>query len=107
VAGTGQAAPATIRDRRRYVWPARSLQSGQSVCVRAYARVVRRTIVTALSLYLLFAIIGRFVEGMGAVSCGCGPDCWCKKSVLSTFRWVFPYGHRGYSAEEKAALDSD
>jgi hypothetical protein len=75
--------------------------------VKAYARVVRRTIVTAVPLYLLFAIIGRFVEGMGAVSCGCRPDCWCKKPVLSTFRWVFPYGQRGYSADEKAALDSD
>jgi predicted small metal-binding protein len=30
VAGTGQAAPATIRGRRRYVWTARSLQSGHS-----------------------------------------------------------------------------
>ena len=69
-------------------------------------RLVRRIIVWALSLYLLFAIIGRFVEEMGAVSCGCRPDCWCKKPILSTFRWVFPYGHRLYSAEGKAALDS-
>jgi hypothetical protein len=75
--------------------------------VKAYAHVVRDTLVGALSLYLLFAVIGRFVEGMGAVSCGCGPDCWCKKPVLSIFRWVFPYGHRGYGAEETAALDSD
>jgi len=37
VAGTGQAAPATIRDRRRYVWAARSLQSGQSVQVATHA----------------------------------------------------------------------
>jgi hypothetical protein len=80
---------------------------GQSVRVNAYPRLVRRIIVRALSLYLLFAIIGRFVEEMGAVSCGCRPDCWCKKPILSTFRWVFPYGHRLYSAEGKAALDSD
>jgi hypothetical protein len=77
------------------------------VRVRAYPRFVRRIIVRALSLYLLFAIIGRFVEEMGAVSCGCAPDCWCKKPVLSTFRWVFPYGHRGYGAEGNAALHSD
>jgi hypothetical protein len=77
------------------------------VLVKAYAFVVRRIIVTALSLYLLFAVIGRFVEGMGAATCGCAPDCWCKKPVLSTFRWVFPYGHRGYSAEERAALKTD
>ena len=86
---------------------ARGARFGQSVCVKAYPRLVRRIIVRALSLYLLFAIIGRFVEEMGAVSCGCSPDCWCKKPVLSTFRWVFPYGHRGFSAGELAALDSD
>jgi hypothetical protein len=33
VAGTGQAAPATVRGRRRYVWPARPLQSGQYALV--------------------------------------------------------------------------
>jgi hypothetical protein len=44
-------------------------------------------------LYLLFAVIGRFVEGMGAVRCGCASDCWCHRPVLSTFRWVFPFGH--------------
>jgi hypothetical protein len=53
----------------------------------------------ALGLYLLFAIIGRFVEGMGAVECGCDPACWCKKPVLSTFRWVFPYGHTGCGSD--------
>lgn len=47
-----------------------------------------------ISLYLLFALIGRFVEGMGAVLCGCEARCWCKKPVLSTFRWVFRVGHR-------------
>jgi len=47
----------------------------------------------ATSIYLLFAVIGRFVEGMGATTCGCRPDCWCKKPVLSTFRWVFPAVH--------------
>jgi len=73
---------------------------------KLYAGAVRRGIVRALSLYLLFAVIGRFVEEMGTVVCGCSPDCWCRKPVLSTFRWVFPYGHRGCSAEQQAALDS-
>jgi hypothetical protein len=68
---------------------------------------VRRIIVRALPLYLLFAIIARVVEEIGAVSCGCSPDCCCKKPALSTFRWVFPYGHRGFNAGELAALDSD
>jgi hypothetical protein len=35
------------------------------------------------STYLLFAVIGRFVEGMGAVECGCSVDCWCQRPVLS------------------------
>jgi hypothetical protein len=55
------------------------------------SRLLRR----ALALYLLFAVIGRFAEEMGAIECGCGPGCWCKRPVLSTFRWVFPFGHRG------------
>jgi hypothetical protein len=57
--------------------------------------VVRRVVVRLFGFYLLFAVIGRFVEGMGAVHCGCQDDCWCHKPGLSTFRWVFPWGHRG------------
>jgi hypothetical protein len=59
---------------------------------------VRRLLIRAASVYLLFAVIGRFVEEMGAVQCGCADDCWCRQPVLSTFRWVFPYGHRGSDA---------
>jgi hypothetical protein len=33
--------------------------------------MVRRAAGYVLGLYLLFAVIGRFVEGMGAVRCGC------------------------------------
>ena len=55
---------------------------------------IKRLTIGAFGLYLLFAVIGRFVEGMGAVQCECTPDCWCKRPVLSTFRWVFPRGHR-------------
>lgn len=66
---------------------------------------MKRVIVRALSLYLLFAVIGRFVEAMGAVQCGCRPDCWCKRPGLSVFRWVMPpRSHRLWTAEEKAAL---
>jgi hypothetical protein len=56
---------------------------------------VKRLVVRLASLYLLFAVIGRFVEGMGAVECGCDRSCWCHKPGLSLFRWVFPYGHKG------------
>ncbi len=47
-----------------------------------------------VGLYLLFAVIGRFVERMGAVTCDCAPECWCKRPVLNILRWVVPYGHR-------------
>jgi hypothetical protein len=55
---------------------------------------VKRLLVGVGATYLLFAVIGRFVEGIGAVECGCAADCWCKRPGLSVFRWVFPYGHR-------------
>jgi hypothetical protein len=55
--------------------------------------VVKRFAGGLLALYLLFAVIGRFVERMGAVNCDCRPDCWCKRPGLSVFRWVFPRGH--------------
>jgi hypothetical protein len=63
----------------------------------AVARL-KRLLVGVGSIYLLLAVIGRFVEGMGAVECGCADDCWCKRPVLSLFRWMFPYAHRGSQA---------
>lgn len=54
---------------------------------------MKRILLKVGQLYLLFALIGRFVEQLGAVQCGCDASCWCKKPVLSTFRWVFPVGH--------------
>jgi hypothetical protein len=62
-----------------------------------HARVgdqMKRAMMSVAAAYLFFAAIGRFVEGMGAVECGCTNDCWCKRPVLNTFRWVFPWGHR-------------
>lgn len=60
---------------------------------------MKRLAARVLGLYLLFAVIGRFVEAMGAAECGCSDACWCKKPVLSTFRWVAPFGHVGCSTE--------
>jgi hypothetical protein len=65
-----------------------------AVVASPYVGVMKRLVGRAVGLYMLFAIIGRFVEGMGAVECGCSSDCWCRRPVLSTFRWVFPFGHR-------------
>jgi hypothetical protein len=53
------------------------------VRVKAYPRLVRRIIVRALSLYLLFAIIGRFVEEMGAVN----RPGFCRGSGVPWVRW--------------------
>lgn len=64
-------------------------------------QIALRIALRILGLYLLFAVIGRFVEGMGAATCGCSPDCWCQRPGLSAFRWVFPYGHR--PAEEQSS----
>jgi hypothetical protein len=54
---------------------------------------MKRLLLGVTSVYLLFAVIGRFVEGVGAVRCQCRSDCWCKKPVLSSVRWVLPVGH--------------
>ena len=45
----------------------------------------RRVLLAGLGLFLLFALIGRFVEGMGAATCGCAADCWCQRPGLSFF----------------------
>jgi hypothetical protein len=67
---------------------------------------VKRIGLRLLVLYLLLAVIGRFIEGMGVVECGCKPDCWCKRPGLSLFRWVIPPRlHHLWSAEEKEALE--
>jgi hypothetical protein len=55
---------------------------------------MKRAVTWALGLYLLSALVGRFVESMGVVRCRCSGDCWCRLPVLGAFRWVFPYGHR-------------
>jgi len=56
---------------------------------------VKRVAVTVLAVYAVAAAATRAAESAGAVRCGCGPDCWCKRPFLSAFRWVFPYQHRG------------
>jgi len=64
-----------------------------SHCLGRDSTMIRRIVGFSAGLYLLFAVIGRFVEEMGAVRCGCASTCWCKRPVLSTFRWVFPWRH--------------
>jgi hypothetical protein len=71
----------------------------------AVARL-KRLLLGIGSTYLLFAVIGRFVEGMGAVDCECSADCWCKRPVLSLFRWVFPYRHLNHRECESPAANA-
>lgn len=46
---------------------------------------MKRAFKSLAAVYLLFAAIGHFVEGMGAVDGGCADDCWCQRPVLSIF----------------------
>lgn len=57
-----------------------------------------------IGVYLLVALCARLVEALGGVRRECEEGCWCKRPVLSTFRWVFPYGHRSVDPGEKEAL---
>jgi hypothetical protein len=68
--------------------------------------VWKRSLIGVLSAYLLAALIGRMAESSGRPVCGCASDCWCKKPVLSLFRWVLPFGHSSLTPGEKAVLDS-
>lgn len=61
---------------------------------------MKRSVVALACLYLLFAIIGRFVERMGAVHCACADGCWCRRPILSAFRWVFPWRHPRIGARD-------
>ena len=51
---------------------------------------MKRLIARVTGLVLVFALVGRYAECMGMVHCACLPDCWCRRPVLSTFRWVVP-----------------
>ena len=45
------------------------------------------------SMYLGAAVMGRVLERRGMLTCDCRPGCWCKRPVLSVFRWVVPRWH--------------
>jgi hypothetical protein len=56
---------------------------------------VKRIVLGLAAVYLLLAATTKVLERRGVMRCGCGEACWCKKPVLSAFRWVAPFGHRG------------
>jgi hypothetical protein len=106
---TGAAARGAARRADRVVGGCRLQRPrvGECGCRRPHGRRRRsvsdmnRLLIGVGSTYLLFAIIGRFVEGMGAVQCQCAPECWCQRPLLSVFRWVFPFAHRSNNQERR------
>ncbi|MGH2595578.1 MAG: hypothetical protein ACRDH7_06420 [Actinomycetota bacterium] len=68
---------------------------------------MKRIVLIAAIGYLILALVGRVMEAAGLRTCGCYPDCWCKKPGLSVFRWVFPRFHHNPELEawKKAQLD--
>ena len=61
---------------------------------------MKRIVVTVGIIYLILASVGRAQEAAGTRTCGCDPDCWCKRPGLSLFRWVFPRFHRNRELEK-------
>jgi hypothetical protein len=69
---------------------------------------MRRVVWSVILCYVLLALITRAREATGAYTCGCDPDCWCKRPGLSLFRWVFPrfHGNRELEAWKKRQLET-
>ena len=66
---------------------------------------MRRFVFLILRLYVLAAIATRVAEVSGLWrQCGCSSDCWCKKPILSLFRWVMPVKHRSPVSEDEVDL---
>lgn len=55
---------------------------------------MRRHIVIPVALYLTAALGTHAAEAAGLQRCHCSSACWCRKPLLSAFRWVLPVGHR-------------
>ena len=67
---------------------------------------MRRIVLVTVGGYVLVAAGNRVAEHFGMMTCDCAEECWCHRSGLSLFRWVFPWGHRpAHTAIEKAGLD--
>lgn len=62
---------------------------------------MRRLLRDLAGLYVLFAVIGKYVEALGAVRCECAGSCWCHRPGLSLFRWVFPWGHEARPSTDR------
>lgn len=47
-----------------------------------------------VGVYALLALASWLTERAGVIRCHCSGSCWCQRSALAPFRWVFPWGHR-------------
>ena len=66
---------------------------------------MRRMVGLVVGAYLLVALANRIAERMGAMTCGCADDCWCRRPGLSLFRWVFPWRHRSAHTADQNRFD--
>jgi hypothetical protein len=82
-----QAARAQVPDRTRTrgahthgTWPLQRRDRQRPLSQRDHGQVPRHHVFSKLALR-------DRVEGTGAVECGCGEDCWCKRPVLGMPRF--------------------
>jgi len=72
---------------------------------------MRRLLLAAVGLFLLSAVATRVAEAAGVervrLTCGCEPECWCKRPSLTLFRWVTPRrAHHLLTPADKQMLDA-
>jgi hypothetical protein len=69
-------------------------------------------ILKLVGVFLLAAVISRTAEATGfggpRLRCTCDDSCWCKRPVITVFRWVTPNAwHRtGQPAEEEMGAEA-
>jgi hypothetical protein len=64
--------------------------------------MLKTTVSALLGAYVGAGLVTCSLERNGVIgACPCLPECWCKRPVLSVFRWVFPYGHKCCVPQER------
>ncbi len=62
--------------------------------------MAKRLLLLFGAMLLLAGIASRALEARGLYRCPCADDCWCKRPVLSVFRWVVPRWHKLSPSED-------
>ncbi len=56
--------------------------------------------------YLVLALIGRAKEAVGINTCGCDPDCWCRRTALGrAVKWWFNGRYFGLHHKNRALAE--